>query len=44
MQKLKKCQKCKNYTMKNEHCNEKTKEAGYKYLKLKLEDKDYKLG
>lgn len=36
MNSLKKCQKCKEYTLKDEHCKEKTKEAGYKHVKLKL--------
>jgi rRNA maturation protein Nop10 len=35
MNKLKKCLKCGDYTMNKEHCNEKTKEAGYKYIKLR---------
>jgi rRNA maturation protein Nop10 len=35
MNRLKKCQKCKEYTLKEEHCNQATKEAGYKYIKLR---------
>jgi len=35
MNKIKQCKKCKAYTLKGIHCNEKTIEAGYKYIKLK---------
>ncbi len=35
MNRVKQCQKCKNYTLKEEHCGEKTKETGYKYIKLR---------
>jgi hypothetical protein len=35
MSKLKICQKCKTYTLKSEHCQEKTKEAGYKYITVR---------
>lgn len=31
--KLKKCKVCKSYTLKSEHCKEKTIQAGYKYIK-----------
>jgi len=33
--KLKQCIKCKHYTLEDKHCNEKTIEAGYKYIKIK---------
>lgn len=33
--KLNKCKKCGKYTLKEEHCNEKTIQVGYKYLKFK---------
>ncbi|MCX8158916.1 MAG: hypothetical protein N3D20_01340 [Candidatus Pacearchaeota archaeon] len=33
--KLKKCQVCNKYTMKLEHCNQKTKDAHYKFIKIK---------
>lgn len=39
MNKLNKCKKCRKYTLKEEHCNEKTLRAGYKYLKFKKQDK-----
>lgn len=35
MNKLKKCQVCKSYTMKSEHCEKETKDAGYKFIKVK---------
>lgn len=35
MRKLKKCEKCDNYTLKDKHCNKKTKLAGYKYIKVR---------
>jgi len=35
MKLLKKCSICKKYTLKKEHCKEQTKDAGYKYVKLK---------
>jgi rRNA maturation protein Nop10 len=34
--KLRKCVKCGKYTLKQEHCSQKTKEAGYKFVKLQL--------
>tara|TARA_Y100000310_G_C20498952_1_gene722953 strand:- start:730 stop:852 length:123 start_codon:yes stop_codon:yes gene_type:complete len=33
--KLKKCKKCKQYTLKSEHCKEKTKDAHYKFVKIR---------
>lgn len=33
--KLRKCQKCGKYTLKQEHCNKPTKQAGYKFIKSK---------
>lgn len=33
--KLKFCKICKSYTLKENHCKEKTSQAGYKYLKIK---------
>jgi len=33
--KLRGCQKCGKYTLKKEHCSYPTKEAGYKYIKIK---------
>jgi hypothetical protein len=33
--KLRQCKKCKEYTLEETHCNEKTIEAGYKYIKIK---------
>jgi len=33
--KMKRCLKCKKYTLKAVHCKEKTKQAGYKFLKVK---------
>ena len=35
MKLLKKCPKCGQYTLKDKHCNKKTGEAGYKYIKVK---------
>jgi rRNA maturation protein Nop10 len=32
---LKKCGECGKYTLKEKHCNKKTREAGYKYIKVK---------
>lgn len=32
---LKKCPKCNSYTLKEKHCSEKTKEAHYKFIKVK---------
>ena len=32
---LRKCNKCKKYTLKQEHCSQKTKDAHYKYIKPK---------
>jgi hypothetical protein len=29
---MKKCSLCKAYTLKSIHCNEKTSDAGYKYV------------
>ncbi len=40
---LKKCQKCNEYTLKKTHCKEKTKETGYKYIKVKIEDNNQKI-
>ena len=34
---MRQCPKCKNYTLKEEHCNEKTLDPHYKYLKIKKE-------
>lgn len=31
---LKKCVKCKSYTLQSEHCSVKTKEAGYKFIRI----------
>ncbi len=33
--KLKKCQVCGNYTLKQEHCEKETKQSGYKFIKPK---------
>ena len=33
MFKIKKCQICKKYTLKSSHCNKKTKQVGYKFIK-----------
>jgi len=33
--KLKKCSICKAYTLKEEHCKEKTKDAHYKFIKIR---------
>lgn len=35
MNKLKFCEKCKNYTLKSTHCNLPTIKAGYKFLRIK---------
>lgn len=35
--KLKKCLVCKNYTLKSEHCDKETKDAHYKYIRVKSE-------
>lgn len=35
--KLKKCSKCNSYTLKEEHCDEKTKDAHYKFVRVKSE-------
>jgi len=32
MNSLKKCIICNKYTLKSEHCKEKTKNAGYKFI------------
>ena len=32
--KLKICKKCKKYTLKKEHCNLPTINAGYKFIKV----------
>ena len=32
--KMRICKICKKYTLKETHCQEKTKKAGYKYLKI----------
>jgi len=31
--KLMKCEKCRSYTLKKEHCKHPTKSAGYKFIK-----------
>lgn len=33
MKNLKKCEICKSYTLKPEHCSQKTKDANYKFIK-----------
>ena len=33
--KMRKCPSCKEYTLKKEHCKTETKQAGYKYVKVK---------
>jgi rRNA maturation protein Nop10 len=33
--KMKKCAKCGKYTLKKEHCSLRTKDAGYKFVKVK---------
>ena len=38
--KLKICQVCKKYTMKDQHCNKETKQAGYKFVKVKSEKRN----
>lgn len=35
MSKLKICQVCKKYTLKDKHCKKPTKQAGYKFIKVK---------
>lgn len=30
---MKRCVKCRQYTLKAEHCKEKAKDAGYKFIK-----------
>jgi rRNA maturation protein Nop10 len=35
MTKLKKCEICKSYTLKNEHCKTQTKDAHYKFIKIR---------
>ena len=37
MSKLKICQDCKKYTMQEKHCGKETKQAGYKFVKVKSE-------
>jgi len=37
MNNIKKCQVCKKYTLKSEHCSKKTLDAGYKYVKAKTQ-------
>ena len=37
--KLKKCLKCNLYTLKEEHCSEKTKDAHYKFVRVKNAEK-----
>lgn len=34
--KLKKCSKCNKYTLKEEHCKEKTKQVQYKFIPRKV--------
>jgi len=34
--KIKRCKKCGKYTLKSAHCNQETKQAGYKFIKVKL--------
>jgi rRNA maturation protein Nop10 len=33
--KLKKCPVCSSYTLKEEHCKAKTKDAHYKFIKIR---------
>jgi rRNA maturation protein Nop10 len=33
--KLKKCQVCNSYTLKESHCNKPTKDAHYKFIKIR---------
>lgn len=33
--KLKKCQICNQYTLKSEHCQSPTKDAHYKFIKIR---------
>jgi rRNA maturation protein Nop10 len=33
--KLKKCPACNSYTLKSEHCKEKTKDAHYKFIRIR---------
>jgi len=33
--KLKKCLACEKYTLKQEHCTKQTKDAHYKFIKIK---------
>lgn len=35
--KMKKCLVCREYTLKSEHCNKKTEDAGYKFIRVKKE-------
>ena len=37
MNKLKKCQVCGSYTLRQQHCGKETKQAGYKFVKVKTE-------
>jgi len=38
--KLKFCEVCKSYTLKKEHCKKETKDAHYKYIKVKSSIKE----
>lgn len=39
---LKKCQVCNQYTLKSKHCNQVTKDAHYKFVKVKSQLVDNK--
>jgi len=36
---LRKCEVCKKYTLKQEHCKLPTKQAGYKFIKVRKNSK-----
>lgn len=39
---LKKCVVCKEYTLKDKHCDKETKSAHYKFIKVRDETRKFK--